>query len=219
LSSICYSRMAETWCEKCEKCGVLCGGKEFTDENEFDEHPDRKIGYNEDNEWFCSACREKVMEYVIKCCDGSGCNECLSSDEEEEEDGVLPVDDVDAPNTFPYKKCSNCEERRSCGNYNNDRVWFCEDCYDGEECFNCLSFLDMGDLRDCENAECENRICRTCEGNFCSSCQDNIVFNCAKCDIGIIKGGRAHDNCLTRDGKVWWCLDCSSECGEESEEE
>ena len=125
--------MAETWCEKCKKCGVLCGGKVFTDENEFDEHPDRKIGYNEDNEWFCSACREKVMEYVIKCCDGSGCNECLSSDEEDED--------------------------------------------------------------------------------------DHIIFNCAKCEVGIVKNSRAHDNCVTRDGKKWWCLDCSSECGEESEEE
>ena len=175
--------MAETWCEKCENCGVLCGGKIFTDEEEFNKYPEREIGYNEDGEWFCSACREE----------GVGPNSC--------------------------KKCSNCEDRKSCGNYNNDRVWFCEDCYDGEECFNCLAFVDMGDCRDCENAECENRICRTCDGNFCSSCQDNIIFNCAKCDIGIIKGGRAHDNCVTRDGKKWWCLDCSSECGEESEEE
>lgn len=109
--------MEETWCEKCENCGVLCGGKVFTDEEEFDEHPDREIGYNEDGEWFCSACREE---------------------EEEEEDE--PV----------------------------------------------------------------------------------IIFNCAKCKVGIIKDSKAHDNCVTQDGKVWWCLDCSSalgEAGEESEEE
>lgn len=50
--------------------------------------------------------------------------------EEEEE---LAVDDVDAPNIFPYKKCSDCGERKSCGNYNNDKEWFCEDCYEEEE--------------------------------------------------------------------------------------
>lgn len=131
--------MAETWCEKCEKCGVLCGGKEFTDENEFDEHPDRKIGYNEDNEWFCSACREKVMEYVIKCCDGSGCNECLSSDEEEEEEEEEEED---------------------------------EESEDEEE--------------------------------------EYIIFNCARCDVGIVNNSRDHDNCITNDGKKWWCLECSS---------
>ena len=51
-----------------------------------------------------------------------------SADEREEE-----VDDVDAPNIFPYKKCSYCGERKSCGNYNSDKAWFCEDCYDEDE--------------------------------------------------------------------------------------
>lgn len=34
------------------------GGKEFTDENEFDEHPDRDEGYDRDGQWYCPDCRE-----------------------------------------------------------------------------------------------------------------------------------------------------------------
>ena len=169
--------------EKCDRCGwAVCG--------ECD--PD---GAQINDDWICGGCldEEKAEEE-----DG----------ELVDEDGELPVDDVDAPNTYPYKKCSNCEERRSCGNYNNDKVWFCEDCYDGEECFNCLAFVDMGDCRDCENADCDNRICPMCEGNFCSSCRDVIAFKCAECDIEVIKGGRAHDNAFTHDGNTWWCMDC-----------
>jgi len=43
------------------------------------------------------------------------------------------VDDYDAPNIFPYKKCSACGERCSCGNYTTDKQWLCEDCYEEEE--------------------------------------------------------------------------------------
>lgn len=38
------------------------------------------------------------------------------------------VDEFDMPNTFPYKKCSCCSERKSCGAYNSDKQWLCEDC-------------------------------------------------------------------------------------------
>ena len=38
------------------------------------------------------------------------------------------VDDIDAPNIYPYKKCSVCSERSSCGNYNDDKQWICESC-------------------------------------------------------------------------------------------
>ena len=47
------------------------------------------------------------------------CDDC------DEED----VDDRDAPNVYPYKKCSDCGERKSCGSYSDDNEWFCEDCY------------------------------------------------------------------------------------------
>ena len=43
-------------------------------------------------------------------------------------DTELDVDDYDAPNIYPYKKCSCCEERSSCGAYNEDKEWICEDC-------------------------------------------------------------------------------------------
>tara|TARA_R110000751_G_scaffold219336_1_gene322103 strand:+ start:291 stop:713 length:423 start_codon:yes stop_codon:yes gene_type:complete len=50
----------ETWCENCEKCETLMGGKVFTDENEFDECPDRDPGYDEDGDWYCSKCRSET---------------------------------------------------------------------------------------------------------------------------------------------------------------
>jgi len=44
----------EDWCEKCLECDTWLGGKIFTDEKEFDNHPDRLDGYNEDGDWLCS---------------------------------------------------------------------------------------------------------------------------------------------------------------------
>jgi len=37
-------------------------------------------------------------------------------------------DDRDAPNIFPYKKCCQCSERNSTGNYDEDNHWFCGNC-------------------------------------------------------------------------------------------
>lgn len=45
---------------------------------------------------------------------------------------VEDVDDRDAPNVFPYKECSECGERKSCGAY-HENDWLCEDCGDEEE--------------------------------------------------------------------------------------
>lgn len=42
------------------------------------------------------------------------------------------VDDRDAPNLFPYKKCCKCGERNSCGNYDEDNNWICEECAEDE---------------------------------------------------------------------------------------
>jgi formylmethanofuran dehydrogenase subunit E len=50
----------------------------------------------------------------------------VPDDEEEEEE--VDVDDYDAPNIFPYKKCSACGERCSCGSYTTDKQWLCEQC-------------------------------------------------------------------------------------------
>jgi formylmethanofuran dehydrogenase subunit E len=56
------------------------------------------------------------------------------SSDDEDEDEELNVDDRDAPNIYPYKKCSDCGERKSTGNYHEDNEgWFCEDCYPKDE--------------------------------------------------------------------------------------
>jgi hypothetical protein len=41
--------------EEC-RCGALCGGKKFTDEEEFDNHPDRDSGYDYQGVWWCKDC-------------------------------------------------------------------------------------------------------------------------------------------------------------------
>ena len=53
--------------------------------------------------------------------------------DEPEEEPEPDVDDYDAPNIYPYKKCSCCSERSSCGNYNDDKEWVCEDCGSKDE--------------------------------------------------------------------------------------
>ncbi len=42
------------------------------------------------------------------------------------------VDEYESPNVYPYKECSECGERKSCGSY-CDTTWFCEDCAEEEE--------------------------------------------------------------------------------------
>jgi len=38
------------------------------------------------------------------------------------------TDETWAPNIFPYKMCCHCSERCSCGSYDDDNNWICEDC-------------------------------------------------------------------------------------------
>jgi hypothetical protein len=38
------------------------------------------------------------------------------------------VDDYEAPNIYPYKKCGGCSQRSSCGSYDSDKLWLCEGC-------------------------------------------------------------------------------------------
>ena len=54
-----------------------------------------------------------------------------SGETDEEGETETNVDDRDAPNTYPYKMCCDCGERKSCGNY-RENDWFCEDCDDDE---------------------------------------------------------------------------------------
>jgi hypothetical protein len=111
--------------------------------------------------WFCAACH------------ADGTHDCCADDEEDDEEED-DVDDVDAPNHFPYKMCSECSERKSCGSYNADMKWLCETCCahvcrscgetmtharfeDGKMC--CDAPLFEGDESESE-AECENCACR-----------------------------------------------------------
>jgi hypothetical protein len=49
----------EVWTEQCEKCGEYLGGRKDWTEEEFDEHPDREEGYDDDGQWHCAKCRVK----------------------------------------------------------------------------------------------------------------------------------------------------------------
>ena len=78
----------------------------------------------------------------------------------EEEEEELNVDDRDAPNVYPYKKCCECGDRQSCGMYVEDD-WFCQDCQpeespemDGDGFVICQTCKEGG-------GKCEGE----CEGN------------------------------------------------------
>lgn len=77
---------------------------------------------NEYNKTCCQECGEVQVE-DHKCDEDCGFNVA---------DAPTPlenVDDRDAPNIYPYKECTECGERESCGNYTEDNKWFCCDCY------------------------------------------------------------------------------------------
>jgi len=60
----------ETWYEICANCECLLGDKKFTSEKEFDEHPDREIGYTNcdtQDEWLCPDCRDDDAVYCSDC--------------------------------------------------------------------------------------------------------------------------------------------------------
>lgn len=55
----------QVWYEECCECGKWLGNKIFTDENEFDEHPDRDPGYDLDGNWWCGKCRDSDLAKEI----------------------------------------------------------------------------------------------------------------------------------------------------------
>ena len=65
--------------------------------------------------------------------------------------------------------------------------------------------------RDQWELDCQ-RICDFCEEPYEESDEEeeksNIVFHCSGCGVGIIRDSRDHDNCVTKDGKKWYCPDC-----------
>jgi hypothetical protein len=76
---------------------------------------------------------------------------------EEENINAFDVDDVDAPNIYPYKKCSVCVERSSCGNYNDVKQWLCEDCLEPE-----TPPTSESDQEDSKDAQGHSHLLETC---------------------------------------------------------
>jgi hypothetical protein len=85
----------------------------------YKEYAWRWRGFKLDTEWKISVWKNPMVE---------------DSDEEDEEDEEddFDVDNVDSPNILPYKKCSVCDDRKSCGSYDVNKKWFCEECYKEE---------------------------------------------------------------------------------------
>jgi hypothetical protein len=96
------------------------------------------------------------------------------------------VDDRDAPNVFPYKKCCECGERTSCGSYKEDD-WYCEEHYIEEEdsseewfdlkypnacCHRCNTKLTGATVVYCGDA---------CETWYCADCHDEGTDDCQVC--------------------------------------
>ena len=89
----------------------------------------------------------------VYCCDGCGCytcDECHVVDEQSKVYCVCcdqtDVDDYEAPNIYPYKKCSACGDRKSCGSY-VEKDWFCGECYEEQDwfCEDCYEEESDGD--------------------------------------------------------------------------
>jgi hypothetical protein len=78
----------------------------------------------------------------------------------------ITVEDRDSPNIFPYKKCRECGERKSGGNYTNNYVWQCDDCaLDEMYCGHC----------DCDlGPDSGNTVIHTSIRGYkyCESCED-----------------------------------------------
>jgi hypothetical protein len=103
------------------QCSGACDGKERKCVCSECGDKDEDFDVEDDEYYYCE--KHEQPKYNK---DGLKCSACIESEDEEED---FDVDDVDAPNCLPYKKCSVCEERKSCGNYNDNKIWFCEDCF------------------------------------------------------------------------------------------
>lgn len=113
--------MTETWSETCANCDCLLGDKVFTDEKEFDEHPDRELGYTNcrtHDEWLCPDCRDDDAIFCDECGDKVPAGDF--------EDGVCPwcvvggyafCDECDSDKKFLQKDlvdgyCPDCDRQR-----------------------------------------------------------------------------------------------------------
>ena len=112
------------------------------------------------------------------------------------------VDEYESPNVYPYKKCSMCSERKSCGCYQDDE-WFCENCAEEEEedcrtkpCSCGCGYLggscDKGLAID--NNECTNCRDSTCDEAYKFYRGAEVMVLCDNC------GGDWYNGIFERDG-------------------
>ena len=87
----------ETWNEECYDCDTPMTEKILT-ELEFDEYPDRDIGYGKDGEWRCGNCRSNEEESTCRDCDRS-----MSQ---------LDANDIEMEDRGKYSTCLDCEDER-----------------------------------------------------------------------------------------------------------
>jgi hypothetical protein len=79
----------------------------------------------------CSGFCDRLIEYCgLKGEEWQVCEDCEIKFDEER---IQNIDDPDMPNIYPYKKCSECEGRSSCGSYDKNMYWLCEGCTPEEE--------------------------------------------------------------------------------------
>jgi len=77
----------------------------------------------------CETCESKCDRLIEYCgLKGEQWNVCEDCEIKFDEERIKMIDDPEFPNIYPYKLCSVCDERSSCGSYNDDMYWLCESC-------------------------------------------------------------------------------------------
>ena len=137
--------------------------------------------------------QKRIMECVIKCCDGSGCDECTSSDEEEESEEEEEEEE---------------EQKCRCEHYHHDDDECPMDDYEMlahlvMEVGTALKVAEEGSVKDI----LKGALRRIADKRFDEE-EAEIVFCCDWCRMPIIRNHEQHDNCLPYDdagGERWFC--------------
>jgi len=168
-------------CKVCDEC-ITCGGCGCDDEeDEEEEEVQMEIERMEQkskefSEANLSVVKLRLEQKITKQEGNDILKEKFPDMVSDDED----VDSRDAPNIYPYKKCSDCGERKSCGHYVDDE-WYCDECHltdsDYYKCSKCGCEIDEEEYweGDCEyvSGECVNGDCRVCDGRgICDGCWD-----------------------------------------------
>jgi hypothetical protein len=118
------------------------------------------------------------------------------------------VDEYESPNVYPYKKCSDCGERKSCGSYQDD-CWFCEDCAE-EEC------TDENRCEDCTHCA-RTKPCSCGCGVLGGSCDRGVAIDngevpaCATCGYEMDPFLICLLNFGNHNQSVYHCTECLDE--------